>query len=296
MAVLLTSKKAYHHLPMRFPDFAKTLGSRILYFADVMDGRLRGLQCPNCKRPGSDNKEVAQKQAGLVPILECSQCGLLYRPVGIVSNNLLEFYYSHLYGAAGIATRPAMDFEADETRLNIHTESKDRSPILKMLCGDRLRPPARVCVLGASWGYEMLLFQKAGFDVVGVEIGSARREFGRQRYGLKIFPSVAEAAAHVGHSDILFSSHVLEHIPGVSAFLSEAHDELHPTVHLHFFPGVEPLEPNVSAIGREHPIGLTTKFWKEFSAQHQLSLNLYRGEEIGGAAGESAVFLAGSTD
>ena len=75
-----------------------------------------------------------------------------------------------------------------------------------------LRPAGRLLDFGASWGYATWQFARAGYEAVGYEPSVPRAAFGRKELGVRLVDSANELAAEAGTFDIIFTSHVLEHL------------------------------------------------------------------------------------
>lgn len=252
--------------------FSRATRARLFHVADLVAGHARGNACPNCRRRGA--RSVIRKHGGLGSIYRCGACGLLYRPTGLQSGRVARWYYSVLYGDdAALTTAPVED--RAEALSKARAGGKDRNALIAPLLAALPEDARSIGVLGASWGYELLAFEELGVPVWGIEPGDSRREHGRRAFGLELYPSIAEAARAGRGGGVLFSSHVLEHIPAVGAALDEALAALRPLVQLHITPRVDPLTPAVGPIiGREHPLGVTAAFWRLWSERHGLAVRL----------------------
>lgn len=72
----------------------------------------------------------------------------------------------------------------------------------------------RLLDYGCSWGYGIYQFQQAGFDAVGFEISRRRAEFGRTMLGVEIIDDELALESIDDRSfDVIYCSHVLEHLP-----------------------------------------------------------------------------------
>lgn len=269
-------------------QLAALLPSRIYYAADLLAGLLRGNPCPNCG--GRDGRLLGRRRG--VPFVECLGCRLYHRPTGF-DGALLGAYYDYLYANAGVATQIALHRDPQALAAAMAREGKDRTALVARLVPELPRP-ARVCVFGCSWGYELLPFRERGDRVVGVEPGALRRAFGRETLGLPLYASVAELAAAQGGVDLVLSSHVLEHIPRPTAALDELRARLRPPVQVHVTPSVERFADDAATrtnVGREHPIGLTAAFWRRFAGERGLQLAWESVGDAPGRAGEAIACL-----
>jgi len=241
-----------------------------------------GNRCPNCG--GVDAPRVARKHGGLGSVYRCDTCALLFRPTGLTGEAITRWYYSFAYGDdPAFTTAPVAD--PAEALARARRAGKDRAPIVAQLL-ERLAPAERsVGVLGASWGYELLAFQSLSVPVWGIEPGEARREHGRTAFGLELYADADEASNAGRRGGLLFSSHVLEHIPHLADILDGWRALLQPALSLHITPSVDPFtKDRVTTIGREHPIGVTREFWRRWCAAR--ALDLWLGHTPGHPDGE----------
>lgn len=268
------------------------LASRAFFAFDLALGCIGGFGCPNCgRRPRLSRAAFVSMRRGF-PIIHCLRCELLYRPTGITNRALLELYYGHLYSNAGIATSTGLANDRAELEEALRVEGKDRTALLGRFKSEFQRQPT-ICVLGCSWGYELSLLQDAGWRVCGIELSGPRRKKARAR-GFEVFPSEAELVTKILDVDVLFSSHVLEHIPRISERLNHLRSTVRPAIQVHITPCVERLgiDPSIdSVIGREHPLGITSQFWRRFATEASLDLQLDTPNVVAGACGELVAVL-----
>ena len=234
---------------------------RMYYCLDMAVGVLLGSPCPNCRAPGKENRAIAHRFGGVIAIRRCNQCGVLYRPAGIVDRPLIGVYYSFLYSCAGVATSPSLSKDPEELERAILLEGKDRTGLVQ---AEAPGGPLSICVLGCSWGYELILLARAGHNVFGVEPGKVRREYGKRGLGLNIYESTEAAAADNRTADVLLSSHVLEHVPRIDRLMDSIARELNPKIQIHITPFVDDFgiqDGRQALVGREHPLGITRHFW-----------------------------------
>ncbi|MCB9734365.1 MAG: hypothetical protein H6745_17375 [Deltaproteobacteria bacterium] len=218
-------------------------------------------------------ERVIKKHGGLGSIYRCAGCGLLFRPTGLQTGPIARWYYSVIYGDGEITRSLAED--RDVAVAHARAGGKDRGALVEPLLDALPSAAQSIGVLGASWGYELLAFEDLGVPVWGIEPGDRRRAHGQRAFGLELYPTI-EAARRAGRGGgVLFSSHVLEHIPTLGATLTEALTTLKPAAQLHITPRVDPLTPAVGpVIGREHPLGVTAEFWRRWAASHGLAVRL----------------------
>jgi len=256
-------------------DVTTQVLSRAWFGADLLVGIAAGTRCPNCghARPGTP---VHRRRGGLLSIWRCGGCGLLYRPVGITAPSVMRAYYTFLYGNADLAT----DFGAVSSPATIAArmaaEGKNRLALIEALVPDA--HTKTLAIVGCSWGYELLPFRERGFDVFGIEIGETRRAHGRATLGLDIYASPADAAAAGRRADLVLSSHMIEHVPALGAYLDAMVSSLRPSTMVHIAPHVDALETDeslASIIGAEHPLGITKGFWSHYAATRSYDVSVH---------------------
>lgn len=246
--------------------------AQVFYLADLAAGRLLGNPCPNCGARQAER--LHRKHLGMGSIFRCRRCELFFRPTGLQTSGVAKWYYSAVYGDQGLATDPTTS-DRVVALARARAADKDRSALIEALLGLVPAAQRRVGVLGATWGYELLCLERLGVPLYGIEPGAPRREHGRRAFGLDLYASV-EAAGEAGHrGGILMSSHVLEHIPRLSAMLDTIDRHLAPSLHVHLTPWVDPPSDDVvRVIGREHPLGVTRGFWRKHAARTGQSLRV----------------------
>ncbi len=220
---------------------------------------------------------AATKRLGFANIMRCRNCKLLYRPTGFRSGLLTGMYYGLLYSDQGIATSPKRT-SVENAVSESAAAGKDRTEIVSKVL-DAIYPVdsgRTVAVIGASWGYEVLALTQRGIPSFGIELSDRMRQIGSKQYGLSMYSTPEDAAAVGRRAQLVFSSHALEHIPGLTRFLLSTQSCLSPTVHCHITPLVESRNGiRTSSVGVHHPIGLTVEYWRRWGEQNRLSYRLY---------------------
>jgi hypothetical protein len=256
--------------------------SRAFFAADLLAGIVRGSRCPSC---GSRRADPLRSPGRSLQITRsCRDCGVFFRPTGLQRGRIPELYYSLVY-EAGLATSDEAVSHLDLRSRLSSQEGKRRSELVHALFG----PPqaGEIVVFGCSWGYEVSELIGAGYAAFGIELSEKRRGWGRSRLGLPIYESAGAAAADGRSPSLVLSSHVLEHIPEVEAVLDELQRWLRPTWHLHITPFVDDYRTNAArahTIGREHPLGISTAFWRHWCSKHGYSFQTSPGDRLVGAA------------
>lgn len=164
------------------------------------------LKCPCC---GAGSFRFVAGKAIVTRLVRCRSCQLLFRiprdPVGFG-----ETFYQRDYASGGLTTR--FPDAADLNRLldkDFRGTDKDFSGKIRVLEFLEIRKGARILDFGASWGYLTWQLRKAGYDAVGYEISEPRAQYARERLGVRIETAKERLD---GTFDVVFSSHVLEHL------------------------------------------------------------------------------------
>jgi hypothetical protein len=243
--------------------------SRAWFAVDVGVGRARGSECPNCGNEPTPSDRAYDGRYALFSVWSCPSCGLLYRPVGLSAERVLSAYYTYVYANADLATRMDVAHDAETISASMKTEGKDRVALVQRYLGKHDPAATTICIFGCSWGYELLPFRERGYRVAGIELGARRREHGRRELGLDLHASAEDAAQSGVRPDVLLSSHVLEHIPKLSACLDSMRAVLKPPMQIHVTPHIDAYETDPSLrsiIGREHPLGVHSAYWTKYAA------------------------------
>jgi len=173
--------------------------------------------CPYCG-PSSIVMLVRRKKL-IAEILQCQTCHLWFRWPADSSEEHDEYYQDEFAGDSPQVVLP------DSAKLSsLMNKSFSGSPLdisSKALVLHELCPGGRVLDFGSSWGYGTYQLQQRGFDVVGFEISRPRAKYGREKMGLNIIDTIqALEAIPAGTFDIVFSNHVVEHLPNIAEIFS----------------------------------------------------------------------------
>lgn len=183
---------------------------RILYHRGQGQPRV----CPYCG-PGSIVKLVRRKKL-IVEILQCQTCHLWFRWPADSPHEHDSYYQEEFAGDAPQIILPGGDELRAFENTNFSGSPLDINNKVRVL--QALRPGVRVLDFGCSWGYGTYQLRHGGFDTVGFEISRPRAEFGRAKMGLNLIHSFDELEAlPEGSFDIIFSNHVVEHLPNIAA-------------------------------------------------------------------------------
>ncbi|MBZ5698577.1 MAG: class I SAM-dependent methyltransferase [Acidobacteriia bacterium] len=173
--------------------------------------------CPYCG-PSSTLRLIHRKKL-IMDILQCETCHLIIRwPTDTPQEH--DLYYQQ-------------EFAEDSPQVILPTPEELRALVQNDFLGSpldinhkirvlkALRPAGRVLDFGCSWAYGTYQFQRHGFDATGFEISKPRADHGRKNLGQKVIDSYEELHALPPASfDIIFTNHVVEHLPGIRNSLS----------------------------------------------------------------------------
>ncbi len=183
-----------------------SFSQRITYMLSGLAGRANQWpSCPACGDPGGRTRD----RKWFHSLIECQECRLLYR-FPVESPQSTSDFYNVGYREPGLTTELPDEKELG-TLLETGFKSSEKdfsyhSSILKAL---NVPENGTILDFGASWGYASWQFARAGFDVKSFEIAKPRAAYGT-KLGLTINTDIDE----VGQAfDVVYSCHVLEHIP-----------------------------------------------------------------------------------
>jgi SAM-dependent methyltransferase len=127
-------------------------------------------------------------------------------------------FYQNEYVEPGLTTEcPGDDELSALMRSGFAGSDKDFSHQIKALSALGLKPGARILDYGASWGYLTWQLKQVGFDAVGFEISEPRAK-ASARLGVEVHSSLTSLG---GGYDMVYSCHVLEHVPDPAASLRD---------------------------------------------------------------------------
>jgi 2-polyprenyl-3-methyl-5-hydroxy-6-metoxy-1,4-benzoquinol methylase len=188
--------------------------SKLRYIRRILYHRWQGQPrvCPYCG-PASAVKLVRRKKL-LVEILQCRTCQLWFRWPADTAQEHDTYYQQEFAGDA-----PQILLPGSEELRALQSSNFSGSPLNinhKVRVLRALHPGGRVLDYGCSWGYGTYQLRQHGFDAVGFEISKPRAQYGRAKLGLNLIDSFDDLAIlPQGSFDIIFSNHVVEHLPAI---------------------------------------------------------------------------------
>jgi 2-polyprenyl-3-methyl-5-hydroxy-6-metoxy-1,4-benzoquinol methylase len=239
--------------------------AKLRYLRRILYHRMHGQPhvCPYCG-PSSVVKLVRRKKL-IVEIMQCQTCQLWFRWPADTPHEHDSYYQEEFAGDAPQILLP----ESDELRLlentNFSGSALDINNKIRVL--QALHPGGRVLDFGCSWGYGTHQLRQHGFDAVGFEISRPRAEYGRTKLGLNIIDTSDELAElPEGSFDIVFSNHVVEHLPDIGRMFAMLTRLLHQNGFVfHVLPNFMGKKARsgqwVKWIGEDHPIAPAMPFF-----------------------------------
>lgn len=199
------------------------MNTKLQYFTSSLKKKLlfRSDKCPSC---GCDFSKVIERKYIVTDLRRCGNCSLLFRTPTTSHEENQRFYQTNY--TQGFTTQVP-----DESQLNHYLETdfagsdNDFKTYLRVLEAAGVNAGASLLDYGCSWGYGSWQFATAGYDVTAFEISQPRCEFARTHLKVDAKNSLVEVQ---GYFDVIFSSHVIEHLPSVSEFLTFCHQHLKP--------------------------------------------------------------------
>lgn len=194
-------------------DFSK-LPSKFNYALSAIRKRIGGKykNCPVCGSSASFQFKGREFRKLPTSLRYCPNCKFFYRyPTTLMEESLS--YYDREYVQPGLTTdlpnKRALKQLLDKNFLG--TE-KDFSKwmVLFELISNRFGRKIKVIDYGANWGYTSLQIKKNSFvsDCLAYEISGLRKSFGKEKLGIEYI----EEKDFDCTFDVLFSSHVVEHM------------------------------------------------------------------------------------
>jgi SAM-dependent methyltransferase len=238
------------------------------YLLAGLSGRLRGAaKCPSC----GSTKALTVERKFFHSLKECEACRLLFRHPAESATGM-EAFYQESYAEPGLTTElPDASTLKQLVETGFKGSPKDFSYHLKVLQAMGLKPGARLLDYGANWGYMSWQFKKAGVDVTAFEISKPRAAFGRE-LGVTIHTSLDEV---VEGFDMVYSCHVLEHVPDPAETLKQQLALVRPggLVVAHTPNGSQTHRERHAALfhrtwGMVHPVLLTDRFVAHVAGDH----------------------------
>lgn len=161
--------------------------------------------CPHC---GSSNTRCLQRKKLIVQLRRCESCSLMFRyPKDDDSEN--KGFYQRRYRQQTVTELPRKEELPQHIASNFASIGRDLTEHLSAMRD--IAPHGRLLDYGCSWGYCVYQFRETGYEAAGFEISQMRADYGRKALGLDLVSDIKNLPD--SSFDIIYSAHVLEHIP-----------------------------------------------------------------------------------
>ena len=181
------------------------------YLAKCIVRQGSSTDCPSCK--SHDTLVIDSKYLNITRLYECQNCLLRFRfPIETHAESFS--LYQDSYSQAGLTTDLPADKDLDIlVKSSFRGSEKDFSHVFPLIKEISVQASKSLKILdfGANWGYGVFQFGQQYFvqSSCGYEISLPRRRFGEEK--LKV--SYIDSPENLDEAfDIVFSSHVIEHL------------------------------------------------------------------------------------
>ncbi len=164
------------------------------------------------------------RKYGVLTLERCGNCRVLFR-TPTTSSKESSRYYQAAYRQGFTTDLPTAQQLAQLKVEKFAGSGKDFSAQIAVLKALGVSSGARILDFGCSWGYGTWQLREAGFDAVGFELSTRRFEYARDVLSL---PVVEDPWDDPDGYDVVFSSHVVEHVPDPVGLLKAAINSLRP--------------------------------------------------------------------
>tara|TARA_B110000503_G_C7143308_1_gene411843 strand:- start:1425 stop:2318 length:894 start_codon:yes stop_codon:yes gene_type:complete len=194
--------------------------NKIKYALKSLFHKIDGLHdnCPSCS--SKSYVQIGSKEFIKYPtaLRYCNDCKVFFRHPTTLEDESKKFYEDE-YVQNGLTTDlPSTDSLQGLLNSNFAGSEKDFSNWIHLLEGiaDKLKRKIRVLDYGANWGYTVYQMKKLSFvdEAVGYEYSDIRRRYGEANLNV----SYIRETEFENNFDVVFSSHVIEHMHNPSLF------------------------------------------------------------------------------
>lgn len=191
-----------------------SLPSKLRFARRIIKHRLhhQPCVCPYCAGPSP--LKLMKRKKFILDILGCEACGLIFRWPTESPEEADAYYQDEFSPKSPQISLPNTTELNKLLQRNFAATPLDLGPkirLLKAIC-----PSGRVLDYGCSWGYGTYQLAQCGFQATGFEISRPRAQYARKHLGLQVIDCFEELKASPRRSfDVIFSHHVLEHLPNL---------------------------------------------------------------------------------
>lgn len=243
--------------------------TKIKYLSKIFRAYLEPSSDKSCLFCGCSESIIIGRKYFLVQLRKCNNCGLLFRFPKEKSIENFEFYQSD-YNEGFTTTLPSKDQLSILLKNKFIGSPKDISEKINFISS--YASEGHVLDFGCSWGYSVWQFNNAGYKATGFEISKPRAKFGIDKLNVNIIDEFYRLESIPSESyEIIFSSHVLEHLTDISNTFQELYRLIKKNGILALFlPDCDDcditdvfLQKRSFAFGEKHTIAFTSDFLRE---------------------------------
>lgn len=199
-----------------------TKADKIKYFIKSILNFFSKKKCPYCAKY---DISIIDRKYLVTTLLKCNGCNLMFRhPIDSKKFNFK--FYNNKYNQNGITTdlpsKEELNLLIENKFANTNRNIKDLKSIIKIINGKFLGQ--KILDYGCSWGYTTWQLKDLGMLASGFEISKGRADYGIKNLNIPIFTKIEDITD--GPFEFIFSSHVIEHLPDIKAFLIFCFDNL----------------------------------------------------------------------
>jgi hypothetical protein len=169
--------------------------------------------CPSC---GHSASNVVDRKYLVTSLRRCKKCLLLFR-APTTSSEENSLFYQKAYTQGYTTDTPNEEQLAEFLSKSFLGTERDYSSYINIVRAANGNKGIKIFDFGCSWGYGSWQFRQNGFEVESFEISKSRADFAKNKLGVKVHTSLSEVS---GLFDVVFSSHVLEHVSSVQDSIS----------------------------------------------------------------------------
>jgi SAM-dependent methyltransferase len=176
--------------------------------------------CISCGESGSFRRRYVKDDYG---IEECPHCGLVQLVPTPSPETLAALYHDDSYFGGGEGNSGYSQYESQESEY-LATFREDVRRIGEFL------PEGRILEVGCGYGYFLQCALDAGYDAYGIDLSPAAVKRAAERYRGRVFLGLLDEVPQIQEQtfDVIFASHLIEHITEPGAFLRTASRMLRP--------------------------------------------------------------------
>lgn len=197
---------------------------KALYFLGCLGKRLfrpESMKCPNCH---GEPDSILDRKHLVATLARCRGCRLLFRQPTTPPKVARTFYQSTYSQGYTTDVPNRADLDTMISASFIGTE-RDYTRFIDLFGAIGVRQGARVLEFGCSWGYGAWQLREAGYEVEAFDVSQPRCSYAANELGI---PAKWQMEDIQGSFDLIFSSHVIEHVDDISGIMEWMTSKLRP--------------------------------------------------------------------